>query len=226
MIKLDKVTKLYKYKGFKHYVFKDLDLVLPTKRNIGLLGPNGAGKSTLLRLISGGETPNSGSIITDENMSFPIGMGQALLAVLSARENVKFVCRIYGKKDKEMEYIVNYVKDFAEIGDYFDQPLKTYSSGMRSRISFGLSMAFDFERYLVDETLSVGDQTFKNKAASVFKEKRAKSSTILASHSMSILKQNCEMGLFVNQGKVILFEKIDDAIDAYMKEVVNQPLRK
>jgi len=226
MIKFDKVTKLYRYKGFRHYVFKDLDLMLPKKRNIGLLGPNGAGKSTILRLIAGSETPNSGTVTTDENISFPIGMGNSLLGGLSARENVKFVCRIFGKKNEEMESIVKYVKDFAELGEYFDQPMKTYSSGMKSRISFGLSMAFDFERYLVDETLSVGDQTFRNKATKIFAEKRKKASTILASHSMSTLVQNCEMGLYVNNGKVILFKKIKDAIATYMNEVVNQPLRK
>ena len=163
MIKLNNVTKYYKTKKGRNYILKNVTYEFPDNKSIGLFGRNGTGKSTLLRLLGGIELPNSGSIERNKTISWPVALNSAFLPSLNAEQNIRFVCQLYNKSDSERRIITNYVREFAEIGNAFDEPVKSYSTGMKSRLNFGLSMAFDFDYYLVDESISVGDSFFKKK---------------------------------------------------------------
>ena len=218
MLELENVTKFYRIKKKRHYILRNISFKFSEKRSIGILGPNGAGKSTLLRMLGGIELPNHGKIkLHGGTVSWPVSLTAGFQGSLTARENIKFVCRIYNKSISEQQGIINYVYDFAEIGKFFDMPVKTYSSGMKGRINFGLSMAFDFDYYLVDEVTGVGDAAFKAKSKAVFADKRKRSSIIMVSHSMKSLRANCDSGVYLNNGKLILYNDIEDAIKAYQQ---------
>ena len=215
MIRIENLTKSYRTPAGRHYVFKDLNIELPTGKSVALVGRNGAGKSTLLRMIGGIDRPDSGNIITDKTISWPVGLSGGFQGSLTGRENVKFVARLYAKKE-ELKEKVAFVEEFAELGKYFDMPIKTYSSGMKSRLGFGLSMAFKFDYYLVDEVTAVGDARFKQKCAELFKARHAESSFLMVSHSLNSLKEFCDVALFINRNnEVQFFENIDSAIIEY-----------
>lgn len=218
MIKIENLTKSYKTPTGRHYVFKDLNVEIPSKKNIALIGRNGAGKSTLLRMIGGIDRPDSGKIITDKTISWPVGLSGGFQGSLTGRENVKFVSRLYASKD-ELGDKVAFVEEFSELGKYFDMPIKTYSSGMKSRLGFGLSMAFNFDYYLVDEVTAVGDARFKKKCELLFNSKKEKSSFLMVSHSMKTLKQHCDYALYLRKdGKYLIFDSIEECIEEYMQE--------
>lgn len=217
MIRLEKLTKFYPTPAGRRYVFKDLDYTFPPEGNIGILGYNGAGKSTLMRLIGGTDFANSGRVHADCRISWPIGLASGFQGSLTGRENVKFVSRIYGDDTPARQRRIDYVADFSELGDYFDMAVNTYSSGMRSRLSFGLSMAFEFDVYLVDEVIAVGDKKFKEKSQAAFREKREKARLITVSHDLALLKSMCNVGIVLNAGEFQSFSSIDDAIAAYQQ---------
>lgn len=215
MFELKNVTKSYLTPKGRRYVFRNLSLSIPPGKNIGLIGRNGAGKSTLMRLLGGADIPDSGSIVTDKSISWPVGLAGGFQGSMTGRENVKFVCRVYGAEGDAMREKVRYVQDFAEIGDWIDEPIKTYSSGMRSRVAFGLSMAFDFDYYLIDEVMSVGDAQFKRKCAEVFREKLQQSNVVLVSHSMPDIEKLCDIVLLVRDGGIQIYEDVAEGIKAY-----------
>ena len=215
MFELKNVTKSYLTPKGRRYVFRNLSLSIPPGKNIGLIGRNGAGKSTLMRLLGGADIPDSGSIVTDKSISWPVGLAGGFQGSMTGRENVKFVCRVYGAEGDAMREKVRYVQDFAEIGDWIDEPIKTYSSGMRSRVAFGLSMAFDFDYYLIDEVMSVGDAQFKRKCAEVFREKLQQSNVVLVSHSMPEIEKLCDIVLLVRDGGIQIYEDVAEGIKAY-----------
>ena len=217
MIRLENVTKYFKVDGEKHYVLKNVSFVIPSDTNVGILGRNGAGKSTLLRMLGGIDFPTVGKIISDKSFSWPMGLAGGFQGSMTGRQNVKFVCRIYGKSESETASIIDSVKAFSELEEYFELPIKLYSTGMRGRLSFGLSLAFDFDYLIIDETLSAGDTNFKNKAKEALEKKIEHCNVLLVSHSMGDLKRICDAGIIVNDGKLSYFEKIDDAIDAYQE---------
>nr|WP_281076080.1 ABC transporter ATP-binding protein [Pseudomonas sp. BP8] len=190
-------------------------MAIPPGKNIGLIGRNGAGKSTLMRLLGGADVPDSGTIVTDRSISWPVGLTGGFQGSMTGRDNIKFVCRVYGATGEAMREKVRYVQEFAEIGTWIDEPIKTYSSGMRSRLAFGLSMAFDFDYYLIDEVMAVGDAQFKRKSASVFKEKLKTSNVVLVSHSMPEIKKMCDIVLLVRDGGIQVYDDIDEGIQAY-----------
>lgn len=136
---------------------------------------------------------------------------------MTGRENVQFVCRINGKYGDAMRDVIAYVQDFSEIGEWFDQPVKTYSSGMRSRIAFGLSMAFDFDYYLIDEVMSAGDSQFRAKCEAVFKQKLQTSRIFLTTHSMKEVERLCDIVLLVAKGEIKVYESVAEGIAAYKK---------
>jgi len=215
MIKIENLTKSYRTPKGRHYVFKDLNVELPEGKSVALIGRNGAGKSTLLRLIGGIDRPDSGRILTDKTISWPVGLAGGFQGSLTGRENVKFVARLYAKKD-ELKQKVDFVEGFAEIGKYFDMPLKTYSSGMRSRLGFGLSMAFQFDYYLVDEITAVGDARFKKKCEDMFNERHETSSFLMVSHSLNSLKKYCGSALLIDRDNAAkYYDDIDEAIAQY-----------
>lgn len=169
MIKIENLTKSYRTPTGRHYVFKDLNIEIPSGKSVAFIGRNGAGKSTLLRMIGGIDRPDSGKIITNKTISWPVGLAGGFRGSLTGRENVKFVARLYAKQE-ELKEKIEFVEEFAELGKYFDMPIKTYSSGMRSRLGFGLSMAFKFDYYIVDEVTAVGDASLKRSALNCLKK--------------------------------------------------------
>ena len=215
MFELKNVTKSYLTPNGRRYVFRNLSLAIPPGKNIGLIGRNGAGKSTLMRLLGGADIPDSGSVVTDRSISWPVGLTGGFQGSMTGRDNIKFVCRVYGAEGDAMREKVRYVQEFAEIGDWIDEPIKTYSSGMRSRVAFGLSMAFDFDYYLIDEVMSVGDAQFKRKCAEVFKEKLQKSNVVLVSHSMPEIEKLCDIVLLVRDGGIQVYDDVAEGIKAY-----------
>lgn len=218
MIRISNLTKSYKTPKGRHYVFKDLNVELPSRKSVALIGRNGAGKSTLLRVIGGIDRPDSGNIHTDKTISWPVGLAGGFQGSLTGRENVKFVARLYSTPDQLREKVA-FVEEFAELGKYFDMPIKTYSSGMKSRLGFGLSMAFKFDYYLVDEVTAVGDARFKQKCADLFKARHEESSFLMVSHSLGSLKEFCDVALFIGRdNKVKYFESVDEAIATYKND--------
>ena len=218
MIKLDNLTKFYPLSnGDKHFVFREFTFTFPDDCSIGLIGRNGAGKSTLMRLLSGADIPNAGKVITDKKISWPVGLAGGFQHALSARDNVKFIARVYGYRGEALEEKVRYIDEFAEIGKYFDEPMNTYSSGMRSRIGFGLSMAFDFDYYLIDEAGAVGDAKFKQKSDAIYKEKLSNSKVIMVSHDMSEIEQWCDKVILVNCGTATVYDDVKEGIEMYKR---------
>jgi len=215
VIRLDNVTKSYLTLRGRKVVFRDFSLDIPEGRNVGLIGRNGAGKSTLMRLISAVDFPDRGKITTTARLSWPVGLTGGLQKNLSGRDNVKFVCRVQGVRRTGIREKMRFVQEFAEIGDYFDQPVSTYSSGMRARLAFGLSMAFDFDYYLIDEVMSVGDANFKQKSREVFAERLQKSKVILVSHSMRRIRKMCEIVVHLDGGRATIYEDVLEGIRAY-----------
>jgi capsular polysaccharide transport system ATP-binding protein len=215
VIELRRVTKSYPTPHGRRYVFRDLDFHFPEGASIGLIGPNGAGKSTLMRLIGRIDSPDSGAVVSDCRISWPVGLSGGFQGSLTGRDNVQFVCRLYGEHGKTLREKVDFVQAFAEIGEYFDLPVKSYSSGMRSRLAFGLSMAFDFDYYLIDEVMAVGDAQFKHKSRAVFEDKLKHANLILVSHNMKDIQQFCDSVVLVERGSATLYEDVDAGIRAY-----------
>lgn len=215
MFELRNITKSYLTPKGRRHIFRDLSLKIPAEKNIGLIGRNGAGKSTLMRLLGGSDIPDSGSIATNKSISWPVGLSGGFQGSMTGRENIKFVSRVHGAVGSAMHAKVNYVLDFAEIGDWIDEPVKTYSSGMRARLAFGLSMAFEFDYYLIDEVMSVGDAHFKRKCAEVFEQKLQTSNVVLVSHNMGEIQKLCDVVLLVRDGGVQIYDDVAEGIKAY-----------
>jgi capsular polysaccharide transport system ATP-binding protein len=217
MIELINATKYYQTNNNKNYILKNVTLTIPSHKSIAILGDNGVGKSTLLRMLGGIDYPNKGIIRSKNNFSWPMGLAGGFQGSMTGRQNVKFVCRIYGENEDHIKDAIAFVKEFSELGEYFDMPIKTYSSGMKSKLSFGLSLFFDFDYILIDETLSVGDKRFKKKAQEALLKKIETSNAIIVSHSMSILKETCNVAIYLKDSKIQYFENIQEAIDCYQK---------
>lgn len=216
MIELKNVTKYFRTESETKYILKDVTMTLPDG-NIGILGRNGMGKSTLMRMLGRIEFPTQGTIASKNSFSWPLGLAGGFVGNMTGKANVKFVCKLYGKSDDETTRVLDFVKDFSELGSYFKMPIKTYSSGMRGRLGFGLSLAFDFDYMLIDETLSVGDARFKVKAKEALKKKIESCHVLLVSHDMNTLRDICQTGLLVHNGELHFHEDIDDAIMHYME---------
>ena len=218
MITVDDIHKRYKTAyGPGPWVLQGVSFTIPAHTNVGLIGINGAGKSTLLRIIGGIDHPNKGKVVRRCRLSWPMGQG-GLEPTLTGRQNAKFVCRVHGHEDN-LEDRLAFVQDFSELGPAFDEPIKTYSSGMRSRLQFGLSLAFDFDIYISDEVTAAGDASFRKKAATAFKNMADRAGLIMVAHSESTLKQFCQSGIWITQGKAHWFDQIDEALLAYQDSI-------
>lgn len=215
MIRVNHLAKRYRTsRGQDHWVLNDLSLTIPADAHVGLIGRNGAGKSTLLRMIGGLEAPTHGEVERSCRVSWPLGFGGGLQGSLSGRQNAKFVCRLHGRPQALAEQLA-YVQDFAEIGHAFDEPVKTYSTGMRARLTFALSMAFDFDVYLSDEITSVGDAAFVKKASSAFRGLTERAGLIMVSHAEATLREFCTSAIWLHRGQAHWFDAIDDALRAH-----------
>ncbi|ALM53708.1 ABC transporter ATP-binding protein [Halomonas huangheensis] len=218
MIEIRHLFKRYHNHQDSDWVLRDINLMIPEGISVGLLGRNGAGKSTLLRLIAGMDTPERGEIVRHARVSWPIGLSGGFQGSMTGRQNVKFVARVHGN-NQDIQRIIDDVETFAEIGSAFDDPIRTYSSGMRARLNFGLSLAFDFDIYLSDEATAVGDRSFKAKATKAFKDKVGEASLIMVSHSEGILRDLCQSGIYLKDGQAQWYNDIDDAIKAYHADI-------
>lgn len=214
MITLEAVTKYYKTAGQRRFILRQQSIHFVSGYSYGLLGVNGAGKSTTMRLLAGAELPNSGKITRSGRISWPLGFSNGFNTLLSGRENLKFVSRAYGEDPKR---VYHFVSEFAEIGQYINEPIKTYSSGMMARFAFGLSMAIDFDCYLVDEITAVGDASFQKRCQLAFEARRSTADVIMISHSMDTIKNYCDKAIVLIDGNLILFDDVEGAISTYMR---------
>jgi capsular polysaccharide transport system ATP-binding protein len=214
MIQFGSVFKFYRTEGHTKIILDHVSTVFESGWSYGILGVNGAGKSTTMRLMAGMELPNAGSIRRSVRVSWPLGFASALHPFMSGRENVKFVARAYGE---DIRKTIDFVEDFAEIGEYIDVPVKTYSSGMMSRLAFGLSMAIDFECYLIDEITAVGDARFQARCQVEFDRRRKNSDLIVISHSMDTIKSYCDRAAVLVDGQLLMFDNVDRAIEVYRR---------
>ena len=212
MIEVSNVHKSYSTLAGPNVVLDDISVTFHDRESIGILGRNGAGKSTLLRIISGVEMPDAGKVTRTGRISWPIGFGGGFNPTLSGEENCRFVARIYGE---DPDRVVGEARDFAEIGTYFYMPVRTYSSGMRARVAFGLSMAIDFDIYLVDEVTAVGDAAFQAKCRNAFADRQGHSSVIIVSHQLSTIRSYCKRCAVLHKGKLSVFVSVKDAAHVY-----------
>ena len=214
MIRLHNVSKVYTTEGHRRIVLDKVSMTLRSDISYGFLGVNGAGKSTILRLIAGTEEPTRGRVTRLGKVSWPLGFAGGFHPAMTGKENVVFVSRIYGE---DPQRVLDFVDDFAEIGDYINVPVKTYSSGMNARLAFGLSMALQFDTYLIDETTAVGDARFQARCNAIFAARREYANIIMVSHSMEALKDYCTQGIVLANGRAMMYEDINEAIEVYKR---------
>jgi len=209
MIRFENLSKSFRVRGMRYTVIDDLTLTLPTGKSLALLGRNGAGKSTLLQLVAGTLRPDTGRIVSDGTISWPVGYSGSFHREMTGAQNVLFLARAYGV---DTDALVAFVEDFAELGDHFHMPLRSYSSGMKSRLAFGVSMGIPFDTYLVDEATATGDARFKKKSRAVFAERMRRSSALLVSHRMSEVREYCDAGVLLHEGRLYYYDDLEEAI--------------
>lgn len=212
MIELHGISKAYRLKGIRKQIFDKLTFTFPADKNIAILGPNGAGKSTLMRLLSGAEAPDEGKIVRHVKLSWPLGFSGGFNGSMTGIENIRFVSRIYGANSNQ---VIDYVSCFSELGTSLSLPIKTYSTGMRARLAFGISLAINFDCYLIDEITGVGDASFRQKSQAALREKLPHSRLIMVSHSMSHVRELCQCGLLLSPNGLWFFNEIEDLVNAY-----------
>ena len=216
MIQFHNLTKGFWIRGEYSPVIRNLNLTLPTGKSLALLGGNGAGKSTLLELIAGTLQPDRGEVWSDGSISWPVGFGGSFHRDLTGAQNTRFLARVYGVDTDEL---MDFVEDFAEIGRHFYMPIRTYSSGMKSRLSFGISMGIPFDTYLVDEVTAVGDQRFRAKSQALFRDRMKKSSAILVNHNLEELRQYCDAAIVLENGSLAYFTDLEEAVEHHKRNM-------
>jgi capsular polysaccharide transport system ATP-binding protein len=214
MIKLDNVVKSYRTRHGMHPVLKGVTLTINKGDKIGILGRNGAGKSTLIRLISGAELPNTGRITRQMSASWPLAFGGAFQGTLTGLDNLRFICRVYGAS---FDDALPFVEGFSELDKYFREPVKTYSAGMRARFAFAISMAIEFDCFLIDEVISVGDARFHDKCQKELFDKRRDRAMIIVSHEAHNIREHCTRACVLTEGGLQEFPDIDRAYAEYNK---------
>lgn len=219
MIRLRNVSKRYRTSNGYRVVLDNVSVDFPVGASVGILGLNGAGKSTLIRILGDAEPPDSGFVECDQRISWPLGYAGGFQGNLTARENARFVARIYGESP---HYVESFTREFSELGEYFDEPVKSYSAGMQARFAFSVSLACNFEYYLVDEALETGDARYREKFRMAFEERRANASVILVSHNEQTIRRNCDMAAILHEGGLTLYEDLQEALREY-NFLQNQP---
>ena len=214
MIRFENVTKVYSTYGRRRTILDRVNFTLKPGISYGIMGINGAGKSTTMKLIAGVEEPTRGRIVRKLRVSWPLGFAGGFNPKMTGRDNVIFVARIYGENPRE---VLEFVEDFSELGSYLNMPVSTYSSGMGSRLAFGMSMAIPFDCYLIDEVTAVGDSRFQKRCTEVFSHRRKHADVIMVSHSMETIREWCQQGIVILNGRAIIYEDVNDAIEVYRR---------
>jgi len=212
MIEFHNVTKHYVADGKVKVILDDQSISFPQGRNIGVLGRNGAGKSTLMRMIAGIESPDSGKIIRHASVSWPVGFSGVFNKFLTGEDNARLLARIYAR---DPDYVCAFCQDFSELGNYFYMPVNTYSSGMRAKLAFAACFAIDFETYLIDELIAVGDQDFREKCRAAFRARMKCSNVIIISHNVKTLEDYAEFVCLLQDGQLTTFASLEDAVKVY-----------
>lgn len=212
MIHLEHVTKRYATRHGNVTVLDDVNLNIYPGEKVGILGRNGAGKSTIIRLISGAERPTAGLIRREMSVSWPLAFGGAFQGSLTGLDNLRFICRVYGKSTEDK---IAYVQEFSELGRYLREPVKTYSAGMRARLAFAISMVVEFDCFLIDEIVAVGDSRFQDKCRVELFEKRKDRAMIIVSHDPGYVRAHCDHAAVLVKGKLTPFANVDDAFAFY-----------
>jgi capsular polysaccharide transport system ATP-binding protein len=212
MIALHDINKIYRTRSGPVHVLQDVGLTIERGERVGILGRNGAGKSTLIRMISGAELPTSGSIDREMSVSWPLAFGGAFQGSLTGLDNLRFICRVYGVDPQDK---IDFVQEFSELGIFLREPLKTYSSGMRARLAFAISMVIEFDCFLIDEIIAVGDSRFHEKCNEELFVKRADRAMIIVSHDPSYIRAHCSRATALVGGRLHHFASIEEAFDFY-----------
>jgi capsular polysaccharide transport system ATP-binding protein len=212
MISCVNLSKSYPLGHRRKDVFRNLNFQIRPGERVGFLGRNGAGKTTLIKLIGGVEMPTAGKVVRDMSVSWPLGFGGGFHGSLTGYDNARFISRIYGHEYREIK---DFVEDFTELGAQLKMPVVTYSSGMRARLAFALSLAIEFDCYLIDEIILVGDQNFHRKCHFELFEKRADRALILASHSFEIIREFCDRAMVLHAGAGVMYSDVNEALDGY-----------
>lgn len=220
MIRLEHVSKTFPLRGGRKTVIRDASAVFPPRRSIALLGRNGAGKSTLLDLIAGTLRPTRGRVITSGRISYPVGFAGAFHPDLTGAQNTRFVARIYGV---DTGALLDFVAGFAQLGAHLHMPLRTYSAGMKARLSFGVSMGIPFDTYLVDEVTSVGDGAFRRKSIALFDDRRARAGAVVVSHSTPMIRRICDMGAVLEDGVLRVYDDLEEALARHERNLAQAP---
>ena len=216
MIVLQNLTKIYSMRGIRKTVLNNVNAVFPSRVAVGLLGRNGAGKSTLLSMIAGKTDATSGQILSDGTISFPVGFAGSFHPDMTGAQNIRFVARIY---NVDTEELMDFVRDFAELGGHFHLPLRSYSSGMRSRLAFGVSMGLRFDTYLIDEVTAVGDARFRKKSEAMFQDRMQESGAVFVSHSIGTMREMCTAGAVLERGRLRYFDDVNEAIERHVQNM-------
>lgn len=216
MIRFENLSKSFWVRGEHKVVIDHLNTTLRTGQSLALLGRNGAGKSTLLQIVAGTLRPTTGQVVSDGSISWPVGFGGSFHPQLTGAENTRFIARVYGVDADEL---VDFVADFAELGKHYHMPVRTYSSGMKSRLTFGASMGIRFDTYLVDEATAVGDASFRAKSKKYFTDRVKNASAILVSHDMTQVRDFCDAGVILADGRLSYYDDIDEAIARHLEIV-------
>ena len=213
MIRLDRISKVYRHRGGQKCVLDDVSLSISRGERLAIMGRNGAGKSTLTRIMSGIEYPTSGKVERQMSVSWPLGYMGAFQGSLTGADNVRFIARIYGAPIDET---LDYVERFADLGSYFRMPVRTYSAGMKARLSVGASLAVKFDCYIVDEVTGAGDHRFAERSKAALHERRETGALVMISHDPHTLREYCDTGMLLDRGQVSFFPTVSEMIDAYL----------
>lgn len=216
MIEFRDVSKVFRTPNSRKVVLDRFSLSIPTGTRVALLGRNGAGKSTMIGMVAGTVRQDRGQILRRGSVSWPLGFSGSFAPEMTGAQNTRFVARIYGMDTDEL---LEYVKEFAELGDFINMPVRVYSSGMRARLAFGLSMGINFDWYLVDEITAVGDAAFREKSMGAFRRKLDRAGLFMVSHAMPTLRDFCSSGLLLDEGQATYFPVLEDAIRAYSESI-------
>ncbi len=220
MIRFENLTKSFMVNGTRRVVINNLNLTIPSGQSLALLGRNGAGKSTLMQIIAGNMRPDAGRVVSDGSISWPVGFAGSFHPQLTGAQNTRFIARIYGVDTDEL---ADFVQDFAELGAHFRMPVRTYSQGMRSRLTFGLSMGIAFDTYLVDEVTGAGDASFRQKSKAVFRDRMQKAGAIMVNHNLTELREYCDHALVLEEGRLRYFTDLDEAIEIHQTTLLRRP---